>query len=168
MSYITHLNQNTEDDKYVPLFDINRGNALIHSAEHQTISTDFFKAEESATHQQTSYDKDMNIPLKPGLDIVENCHNESVHTADSIQANLLEKLKQGSYLMDIAPSDLVDFGGQKSFDMTHQLFIQHKGTFILMFDGRKGLFTKLEEYPQGDITAACKLLQMCNSNFENK
>ncbi|VDI49475.1 Hypothetical predicted protein [Mytilus galloprovincialis] len=65
--------------------------------------------------------------------------------------------------MNIAPSDLVDFGGQKSFDMTHQLFIQHRGTFILMFDGRKGLYTVLTEYPQGDVTAASILEHWINS-----
>jgi hypothetical protein len=45
------------------------------------------------------------------------------------------ELRKGNYKVNIAPSDLVDFGGQKSFDMTHQLFIQHKGEFILMFNG---------------------------------
>ena len=38
-----------------------------------------------------------------------------------------EELKKGYYKVNIAPSDLVDFGGQRSFDMTHQLFIQRKG-----------------------------------------
>jgi hypothetical protein len=38
---------------------------------------------------------------------------------DTIQ----EKIKNGTYEIDIAPSDLVDFGGQRSFDMTHQLVI---------------------------------------------
>ncbi|XP_071143991.1 uncharacterized protein [Mytilus edulis] len=86
-----------------------------------------------------------------------------IHTAYSIQDDLLEKIKKGTNIMNIAPSDLVDFGGQKSFDMTHQLFIQHRGTFILMFDGRKGLYTELEEYPQGDVTAASVLEHWINS-----
>jgi hypothetical protein len=47
-----------------------------------------------------------------------------------------DELRKQNYKVNIAPSDLVDFGGQKSFDMTHQLFIQHKGEYILMFDGR--------------------------------
>jgi hypothetical protein len=50
------------------------------------------------------------------------------------------------------------FGGQKSFDMTHQLFIQHKGEFILMFNGRFDLYDPLREYPQGDVTTECKLV----------
>ncbi|CAG2244432.1 unnamed protein product [Mytilus edulis] len=85
------------------------------------------------------------------------------YTARHIQADVLDKIKQGTYVMNIAPSDLVDFGGQKSFDMTHQLFIQHKGTFILMFDGRKGLYTSLEEYQPGNVTAASILEHWINS-----
>ncbi|XP_063417366.1 uncharacterized protein LOC134699896 [Mytilus trossulus] len=85
------------------------------------------------------------------------------HTVHSIQDDLSEKIKEGTYIMKIAPSDLVDFGGQRSFDMTHQLFIQHRGTFILMFDGRLGLYTELEEYPQGDVTAASIILHWINS-----
>jgi hypothetical protein len=46
----------------------------------------------------------------------------------TIHEDIKEELRKGNYKVNIAPSDLVDFGGQKSFDMTHQLFIQHKGT----------------------------------------
>jgi anti-sigma28 factor (negative regulator of flagellin synthesis) len=52
----------------------------------------------------------------------------------TIHEDIKEELRKGNYKVNIAPSDLVDFGGQKSFDMTHQLFIRHKGEFILMFD----------------------------------
>ncbi|CAG2233678.1 unnamed protein product [Mytilus edulis] len=92
--------------------------------------------------------------LKTSQKALKGFQEQPIHTAHSIQDDLLEKIKKGTNIMNIAPSDLVDFGGQKSFDMTHQLFIQHRGTFILMFDGRKGLYTELEEYPQGDVTAA--------------
>lgn len=83
------------------------------------------------------------------------CRKISNHTAVSIHKDVLKELKDGKYKMEIAPSDLVDFGGQRSFDMTHQLFIQHKGTFVLMFDGSIGLYKPLKEYPQGIFTAAC-------------
>lgn len=73
----------------------------------------------------------------------------------SIQEKMRQEILTGSYKMDIAPSDLVDFGGQKSYDMTHQLFIQCKGTFVLMFDGRYGLYDALEEYKPKRITAMC-------------
>ncbi|CAG2212284.1 unnamed protein product [Mytilus edulis] len=36
--------------------------------------------------------------------------------------------------------------------MTHQLFIQHGGTFVIMFDGRRDFHEPLEEYPTGDIS----------------
>lgn len=77
-------------------------------------------------------------------------------THKSIKSDVLQEIRDGRFKTRVAPSDLVDFGGQRSFDMTHQLFIQHKGTFILMFDGRYGLHSPLKEYPQGDITAKSK------------
>jgi hypothetical protein len=51
----------------------------------------------------------------------------------TIHEDIKEELRKGNYKVNIAPSDLVDFGGQKSFDMTHQLFIQHYfwQTFII-------------------------------------
>lgn len=72
-----------------------------------------------------------------------------------LQSDILKAVREGKYEIKIAPSDLIDFGGQKLYDMTHQLFIQHRGTFLLMFDGRFGLFNQLKEYPKG-VTAACK------------
>lgn len=83
-------------------------------------------------------------------------HRISPQTANSLQRNVLQEIRDGKYKIRVAPSDLIDFGGQRSFDMTHQLFIQHKGTFVLMFDGRYGLFSRLKEYPQGNITAKGK------------
>ncbi|XP_052070067.1 uncharacterized protein LOC127708924 [Mytilus californianus] len=71
-----------------------------------------------------------------------------------IQSDILKEVRNGQYRIEIAPSDLIDFGGQKSYDMTHQLFIQHSGTFLLMFDGRFGLHTQLGEYPEGVVAAS--------------
>jgi hypothetical protein len=71
---------------------------------------------------------------------------------DTIQ----EKIKNGTYEIDIAPSDLVDFGGQRSFDMTHQLFMRKKGTFVLMFNGTIDLSIKLTT-DKGETTE-CKLV----------
>ncbi|XP_076071250.1 uncharacterized protein LOC143042693 [Mytilus galloprovincialis] len=104
-----------------------------------------------------------SLPRETFQETSKGFQNQSIHTAHSIQDDLLEKSKNENYRMSISPSDLVDFGGQKSFDMTHQLFIQHKGTFILMFDGRTGLYTELVEYPQGDVTAASILTHWINS-----
>ena len=73
-----------------------------------------------------------------------------------IREDILEEIKNGAYKMEIAPSDLVDFGGQRSFDMTHQLFVQHKGTFVLMIDGRYNLDHELPEYRPAKLTSGCK------------
>ena len=75
----------------------------------------------------------------------------------TIHEDIKEELRKGNYKVNIAPSDLVDFGGQNSFDMTHQLFIQHKGEYILMFDGRYDFCDHLPEYPQEEVTTKCKL-----------
>ncbi|VDI45255.1 Hypothetical predicted protein [Mytilus galloprovincialis] len=77
--------------------------------------------------------------------------------AFTIQSDILKEIRTGKYKIKIAPSDLVDFGGQRCFDMTHQLFIQHKGTFVLMFDGRYGLYKPLEEYPQREMGKGLKM-----------
>lgn len=61
-----------------------------------------------------------------------------------LQTDILEEVRNRQYKIEIAPSDLIDFGGQKSYDMTHQLFIQHTGSFLLMFDGRNGLHKKMD------------------------
>lgn len=74
----------------------------------------------------------------------------------TIHEDILNEVRSGRYKISIAPSDLIDFGGQRSYDMTHQLFIHHSGSFVLMFDGRIGLETPLKEYPNGKTTAACK------------
>ena len=71
---------------------------------------------------------------------------------DTIQ----DQIRKGKYEIYIAPSDLIDFGGQRSFDMTHQLFMRHKGTFVLMFNGTIDLSMKLTE-DEGETTE-CKLV----------
>jgi uncharacterized Zn finger protein (UPF0148 family) len=71
----------------------------------------------------------------------------------SIIATIQEKIRKGTYEIEIAPSDLVDFGGQRSFDMTHQLFMRHKGTFVLMFNGITDIRGGL-----GEETTECKLV----------
>ena len=70
-----------------------------------------------------------------------------------IITTIQEQIKKGTYKIEIAPSDLVDFGGQRSFDMTHQLFMRHKGTFVLMFNGKTDIRGGL-----GEETTECKLV----------
>ena len=75
----------------------------------------------------------------------------------TIQEDIKQKIRKGKYQIEIAPSDLVDFGGQRSFDMTHQLFMRHNGAFVLMFNGRIDFSVPLVEYKQGETTE-CKLV----------
>ncbi|CAC5383011.1 unnamed protein product [Mytilus coruscus] len=84
-------------------------------------------------------------------------------TSASIHKDILQQLREGKYKVEIAPSDLVDFGGQRTYDMTHQLFIQHQGTFVLMFDGRYGLHQPLTEYLPQNMTAEDILVHWVNS-----
>ncbi|CAC5404692.1 unnamed protein product [Mytilus coruscus] len=72
--------------------------------------------------------------------------------AYAVHDDILKEVESGQYKIKIAPSDLVDFGGQRSYDMTHQLFVQHGGTFVVMFDGSKNFQEPLTEYPTGDIS----------------
>ncbi|CAC5425630.1 unnamed protein product [Mytilus coruscus] len=81
----------------------------------------------------------------------------------TVREDILEEVRNGRYIIEIAPSDLVDFGGQRSYDMTHQLFIQHRGSFIIMFNGRYELKTPLTEYPQGDVTSESLIMHWINS-----
>ena len=72
---------------------------------------------------------------------------EEMNLKLNIHEDILEEIRSGNYKMEIAPSDLIDFGGQRSYDMTHQLFIRQKGSFAVMFDGRFNLDEILKEYP---------------------
>ncbi|VDI14072.1 Hypothetical predicted protein [Mytilus galloprovincialis] len=72
--------------------------------------------------------------------------------AYAVHEDILKEVKSGQYKIKIAPSDLIDFGGQRSYDMTHQLFVQHGGTFVIMFDGSRDFHEPLKEYPTGDIS----------------
>lgn len=125
---------------------------------HQDSALESFKLktlDKKQENKSPSKTKDEN-PTVPSM--TENVKTNSPpypqmhpkHKALTIQSDILEEIRTGEYKIRIAPSDLVDFGGQRCFDMTHQLFIQHKGTFVLMFDGRYELHKPLDEYPQGE------------------
>lgn len=80
--------------------------------------------------------------------------------AYAVRDDILREVKSGNYKVKIAPSDLVDFGGQRSYDMTHQLFVQHGGTFVVMFDGSRDFHEPLQEYPTGDMSNECEYKYM--------
>lgn len=114
------------------------------------------------TQPQDSITKSVNDHKGQPITIMEHKQTTQIQIFDikdlQIQSDILNEVRNGKYKIEIAPSDLIDFGGQKSFDMTHQLFIQHSGSFLLMFDGRFGLNDQLNEYPVG-VNAKCKYLE---------
>lgn len=76
---------------------------------------------------------------------------------ETLHKSILDEIRNGEYDLEIAPSDVVDFGGQKAFDMTHQLFILQEGTVLLLFDGSKDLNEPLLEYSGKNISSAGNL-----------
>ncbi|XP_063413910.1 uncharacterized protein LOC134696182 [Mytilus trossulus] len=87
---------------------------------------------------------------------------------DKIHELMIKAVKEGKYKQKIVPIDIWDFGGQKDYHMTHQLFITSRGIFILMFNGSIGIHK-----PQPDLgslpghfgkpTVAVYLLHWVNS-----
>ncbi|VDI06772.1 Hypothetical predicted protein, partial [Mytilus galloprovincialis] len=54
----------------------------------------------------------------------------------------------GQYEMVIVPIDLWDFGGQKIYHLTHQLFVTSRGTFLLIFNGSRDIHEDIPEYTE--------------------
>lgn len=54
---------------------------------------------------------------------------------DEIISLVLQECKKCDYKMIIIPIDIWDFGGQKIYYMTHQLFISSMGTYVVVFNG---------------------------------
>ena len=54
---------------------------------------------------------------------------------DDIISLVRRECKKGDYNMSIIPIDIWDFGGQKIYYMTHQLFISSMGTYVIVFNG---------------------------------
>ncbi|CAC5399574.1 unnamed protein product [Mytilus coruscus] len=67
---------------------------------------------------------------------------------DDIFRLLRSECTKGNYEMVIVPIDLWDFGGQKIYQMTHQLFITSRGTFLVIFNGSKGIHEEIPDYTE--------------------
>ena len=65
----------------------------------------------------------------------EDKNQKAAMTNEEVMNLVLEACKKGEYRMKIVPIDLWDFGGQKIYYMTHQLFISSRGTFVIIFNG---------------------------------
>ncbi|CAG2244110.1 unnamed protein product [Mytilus edulis] len=87
---------------------------------------------------------------------------------DDIFRFLRSECNKGNYEMVIVPIDLWDFGGQKVYQMTHQLFITSRGTFLLIFNGSKEINEEIPDYTelpgcQGQRNTAVYLIHWVNS-----
>ncbi|XP_071138919.1 uncharacterized protein [Mytilus edulis] len=74
----------------------------------------------------------------------------------------------GQYEMVVVPIDLWDFGGQKIYHLTHQLFVTSRGTFLLIFNGSRDIHEDIPEYTelpgcQGQRNTAVYLIHWVNS-----
>lgn len=56
-------------------------------------------------------------------------------THDKLHKLICKAVEEGKYKQMVVPIDIWDFGGQKDYYMTHQLFITSRGIFVLMFNG---------------------------------
>ncbi|XP_063440026.1 uncharacterized protein LOC134721151 [Mytilus trossulus] len=69
--------------------------------------------------------------------------NDSPKTIEISDDDIIKLVRsecmKGNYEMTIVPIDLWDFGGQKIYHLTHQLFISSRGTFVLIFNGGESI-----------------------------
>lgn len=65
---------------------------------------------------------------------------------DKIHELVVKAVKEAKYKQMIIPIDIWDFGGQKDYYMTHQLFITSRGIFVLMFNGSVDLHKHMPDF----------------------
>ncbi|VDI73966.1 Hypothetical predicted protein [Mytilus galloprovincialis] len=92
--------------------------------------------------------------------------NELSH--DKLHEMVISSIREGRYKQNIIPIDIWDFGGQKDYYMTHQLFITSRGIFVLVFNGSLNLHKHMPDLSFlpghfGKPTIAVYLLHWVNS-----
>ncbi|CAC5380440.1 unnamed protein product [Mytilus coruscus] len=105
-------------------------------------------------------------PNKSRIKLVKEIKNDMSQA--KIHQLIVNAVKDGKYKQKIVPMDLWDFGGQKDYYMTHQLFITSRGIFVLMFNGSIDLHKHMPELNFlpghfGKATVAVYLLHWVNS-----
>ena len=77
---------------------------------------------------------------------------EHVTTIDMSEEEIIKLVRSqctlGQYEMVVVPIDLWDFGGQKIYHLTHQLFVTSRGTFLLIFNGSRDIHEDIPEYTE--------------------
>lgn len=69
--------------------------------------------------------------------LMEKITSELSHK--DIHQLVIKAIEDGKYKQTVIPIDIWDFGGQKDYHMTHQLFITSRGIFVLIFNGSRGI-----------------------------
>ncbi|CAC5361826.1 unnamed protein product [Mytilus coruscus] len=87
---------------------------------------------------------------------------------DQLHEMVISSIREGKYKQKIIPIDIWDFGGQKDYYMTHQLFITSRGIFVLVFNGSLNLHKHMPDLSFlpghfGKPTIAVYLLHWVNS-----
>ncbi|XP_071155165.1 uncharacterized protein [Mytilus edulis] len=88
---------------------------------------------ENAREMKTSSKDSSHLQETLIENIMEAMSNEKIREL------VIEVARDGRYKMKIVPIDIWDFGGQKDYYMTHQLFITSRGIFVLMFNGSQNM-----------------------------
>lgn len=85
-------------------------------------------------------EKDQNFTSVKAITEIERIKQiTSDMSEEKIHQLILKSVQEGTYKQKIVPIDIWDFGGQKDYYMTHQLFITSRGIFVLMFNGNVDL-----------------------------
>ncbi|CAG2220279.1 unnamed protein product [Mytilus edulis] len=110
-----------------------RGNPDVHkNSERITMEQMTTHASKNISNRQRDNSKSESLFLESTSKYI-SADTQRMQTFErqklQLQSDILDEVRNAKYSIKIAPSDLIDFGGQNTYDMTHQLFIQHKGSF---------------------------------------
>lgn len=100
-----------------------------------------FKQRQPASQKLTEISR-QKTNLTSVIDITKSELSEKIESdmsAGKIHELILKAVQEGKYTERVVPIDIWDFGGQKDYYMTHQLFITSRGIFVLIFNGNIGL-----------------------------
>ncbi|VDI71687.1 Hypothetical predicted protein [Mytilus galloprovincialis] len=130
--------------------------------------------EKLTEHQESKQLSEKTATKQNILDVTHNSECEWLEeittdmSHDKIHQLLVKAVQEGKYKQKIVPIDIWDFGGQKDYYMTHQLFITSRGIFVLMFNGSIDLHKNMPDLcflpgHFGKPTVAVYLLHWVNS-----
>lgn len=94
---------------------------------------------EKDSEMNTFFENLSHIKERVMGNIIEAMSNEKIREL------VIEVARDGRYKMKIVPIDIWDFGGQKDYYMTHQLFITSRGIFVLMFNGSQNMHQHMSD-----------------------